>query len=428
MAKRSNVPRFLAPIFLGAAVLSALCSVGCAVEALWFSAGAHGTQGVVSALIAGADDGQRAVVQFQVNNRTVTIQSQVAWEPPAYRVGQTVPVLYPSGEPERGRVDSFWEQMPAILAGIFAVVFGLVSVGTGGDEPVANQATTALARRVGCLVYLAAFFVGALALVAAGIARLLAFGGAAGLSVFFVLAGLCVLLFCGYQFHRAWSCPEPAPVPGLTPGGILAWELPRDRPGRVGLAGVGLFTLLWNGGLAVLLTALLRGELAGWAPLVVVLLILGGLLGLGLLALLVFIALLEVPALVGARPARIEVSDSSFAPGEAGEVLVVQPGPARLREWQVLLLCEHQAVFQEGEDAPAEIRLVHQEELLRQEELVIEPGVPDYTARRSLRIPREALPCRAGDDVIRWKILVRGHCGDWRPGFTFEFPLAVVAR
>jgi hypothetical protein len=196
----------------------------------------------------------------------------------------------------------------------------------------------------------------------------------------------------------------------------------------VGLAGVALFTLLWNGGLAVLLAALLRGELAGWAPVVIVLLILGGLLGLGLLALLVFMALFEFPALLGARPARIEVSDASFVPGAAGEMLVVQPGPARLWEWHVLLLCEHQGVFQEGEDAPAEIRLVHEEELLRQEELVIEPGMLDYAARRPLRIPQEAPPSRTGDDVIRWKILVKGHCGDWRPGFTFEFPLAVVAN
>jgi hypothetical protein len=214
----------------------------------------------------------------------------------------------------------------------------------------------------------------------------------------------------------------------LTPGGVLAWELPRDRPGRVGLAVVGLFALLWNGGLAGLLVELLRDAAPDWAPFVVALLVPGGLLGLGLLALLAFVAPFEFPAILGARPARVEVSDRWFVPGATGEVLVVQPGPVRLRAWRVQLVCEHQGVFQGGEDAPTETRLRHREELLRQEELVIEAGAPAYTARRSLHVPEEAPPsCRTGDGVIRWKILVKGRCG-WRPGFTFEFPLAVTAK
>src|SRR5262249_62201322 len=155
-------------------------------------------------------------------------------------------------------------------------------------------------------------------------------GGAGGVSWFFALAGLCLLLFCGYQFHGLWAQPGRAPAAGLTPGGVLAWELPRDRPGRVALAVVGLLALLWNGSLAGLLVELLRGGVPGWAPVVVVLLSLGGLLGLGLLALLAFLAPFEFPALLGARPARVEVSGRSFVPGATGEVLVVQPGPAPL--------------------------------------------------------------------------------------------------
>jgi len=81
-----------------------------------------------------------------------------------------------------------------------------------------------------------------------------------------------------------------------------------------------------------------------------------------------------------------------------------------------------------GEAVPTETRLLHQEELLRHEELVIESGLPAYTARRALHIPEGAPPCRTEDGVIRWKILVSGHCGGWRPGFTFEFPLAVTAK
>jgi hypothetical protein len=192
---------------------------------------------------------------------------------------------------------------------------------------------------------------------------------------------------------------------------------------------VGLLALLWNGALAGLLADLLRGAVPGWAPFVVALLVPGGLLGLGLLALLAFMAPYEFPGALGARAARVEVSGESFVPGATGEVLVVQPGPARLRAWRVLLVCEHQGVFREGEDAPTETRLRHQEELMREEGLVLEPGMPPYTARRPLHIPEGAPPSgQAEGGTVRWKILVKGRRGGWRPGFTFEFPLAVRAK
>jgi hypothetical protein len=434
MANRSRAPRVLAPIFFGAATLAALFSVGWLLEELWFSAAAHGTQGVVRGLTNGeGEDGHQAVVQFQVGQRAVTIQSRVAWDPPAYQVGQTVRVLYPPGQPERGRVSSFWEHVPAILAAILAAVFGLISVATAGEEPaavpVARPRTPHLARRAGCLLYLGAFSLGGLGLAAAGIARLITFGGAGGVSSFFVLAGLCLLLFCGYQSRGLWSQPARASAAGLAPGSVLAWELPRDRPGRVGLAVGGLFALFWNGGLVVLLVELLRGAVPGWAPFVIALLILGGLLGLGLLALLVFLAASEFPAILGARPARVEISHPSLVPGETGEVLVVQPGPVRLRAWHVLLVCEHRGVFQEGEDAPTETRVRHQEVLVQQKELVIEPGLPAYGARRPLHLPEEAPPSgQSGNGTILWGIRVTGRCGGWRPGFSFEFPLVVTAK
>jgi hypothetical protein len=163
--------------------------------------------------------------------------------------------------------------------------------------------------------------------------------------------------------------------------------------------------------------------------LLVAVLILGGLLGLGLLALLVYMAPFEFPAILGARPARVEVSHPSLVPGETGEVLVVQQGLVRLRRWHVLLVCEHRGVFQAGEDAPTETRVHYQEELLRREDLVIEPGMPAYNARRPLHIPEETPPAdQIEDGTILWKIVVQGHCGGWRPGFTFEFPLVVNAK
>jgi hypothetical protein len=54
--------------------------------------------------------------------------------------------------------------------------------------------------------------------------------------------------------------------------------------------------------------------------------------------------------------------------------------------------------------------------------------MPEFTARLSLHIPSEAPPCRTKDGTIRWKILIKGRSADCRPGFTFEYPLAVTAK
>src|SRR5262249_23503590 len=235
MANRSRVSPIFSPIFLLAAIVGAVFSVGWLLEEVWFSATAHISQGFVRGLTDPemGQKAQRAVVQFLVGKRLVTIESKVAWDPPPYQVGQTVRVLYPPAQPERGRVSSFWEHMPAILAGIIAVVFGLVSIGTVGGEPEASQATPPrampLTHRAGWLLSVSAFSLGGMGLAAAGISRFIAFCGAAGVSLFFFLTGLCLLLFCGYQFHRLWVQPGRAVAANMAPGDVLAWELPRDR-------------------------------------------------------------------------------------------------------------------------------------------------------------------------------------------------------
>jgi hypothetical protein len=118
-------------------------------------------------------------------------------------------------------------------------------------KPEASQATRPraipLTHWAGWLLYIGAFFLGGMGLAAAGISRFIAFGGTAGVSLFFLLAGLCLLLFCGYQFHRLWAESSGAVAASMAPGEVLAWELPRDRLERLGLTVIALFALLWNG-------------------------------------------------------------------------------------------------------------------------------------------------------------------------------------
>jgi hypothetical protein len=194
------------------------------------------------------------------------------------------------------------------------------------------------------------------------------------------------------------------------------------------VAVTGLLTLCWNGALAALLMDLALGRVAGWVPFVVGWLILGGLAGVALTALLVFLALYEFPALKGVRPARIEVSDHPLRPDENYEILVTQPGPLRLRSWQLLLVCDETHPSPEGADTATETGTTHSEELDRQEDLVIDDWHP-YIVRRSFALPEAARPsAEAAEDRVAWKVLVKGRLVARWTGFRLEYPLRVVGR
>jgi hypothetical protein len=433
MSQPTRLPCVVPAAFHLAAILTALVAAGWLLETLWFTLTARHATGEVIGLqdAGGMDDGQYALVRFRAGERIVTVRSQVAWDPPAYSVGQTVTVLYPPGQPERGRVSSFWEHMPAILLGLIAVVFGpLAATMSDPWEKSAGRSATRRRRfaRAGCLVYVGAFCAGGAGLAVAGVVGLLGPGGATGTPVFFLLTGLCLLVFCGCQFYWMRAATRGEPERPCAPGDTLRFQLPRDRPGRAGVAVLAVLTLCWNGALIAILVDLAHGRVSGWVPFLIVWVILGGLMGVGLVALLAFVALYEFPALKGVRPAVVEVSDYPLHPGATCEILVTQPGPLRLLTWQLLLVCDETRPSPEGAETRTETRTTHDEVLVRQEELVIDDGQP-YTARRSFALPDTARPsCEAPEDRVAWKVVVRGRFGTLRPGFQLEYPLLVVGQ
>jgi hypothetical protein len=313
-----------------------------------------------------------------------------------------------------------------------AVVFGLVAAAMSDawEEKEGRPAAPRRCRfsRAGCLVYVGAFAVGGIGLAAAGLAGLLGPGGVTGTPLFFLLTGLCLLVFCGCQFYWMRAAAQRRPERPWAPGDTLRFEVPRDRPGRAGVTVLGLLTVFWNGALAAILVDMVRGEMPGWVAFLTVWVIVGGLLGASLAALLVFVSLHEFPSLKGVRPARAEVSDSPLHPGDSYEILVAQPGPLRLLTWQVLLVCDETWPAPEGAETPTEAKTTHNEELIRQENLVIDDAEP-YTARRSFTLPDTARPSsEAAENRVAWKVVVKGRFGTWRPGFQLEYPLRVVAK
>lgn len=68
------------------------------------------------------------IVEFQADGRAIRFEGQNSSDPPAYRVGQRVEVIYDPAQPERARIYRFSELWLApLLLTLVAVVGGLLS-------------------------------------------------------------------------------------------------------------------------------------------------------------------------------------------------------------------------------------------------------------------------------------------------------------
>ncbi|HEX8353512.1 MAG TPA: DUF3592 domain-containing protein [Pyrinomonadaceae bacterium] len=69
------------------------------------------------------------VVRYEVGGRAHTFTSNNSSNPPAYRVGERVAVLYDPGYPTRARIDNWWELwlMPVLLGGAAVIVAVVVN-------------------------------------------------------------------------------------------------------------------------------------------------------------------------------------------------------------------------------------------------------------------------------------------------------------
>jgi hypothetical protein len=98
-------------------------------------AGAQHTRGTVFAL-SGTVRGFAPVVQFTLpSGGTTLFTAGVESNPPAYQVGEQVPMVYPPDEPEHALIDSFWQVW--FYAAVFALI-GVALTGTGVAVAIAD--------------------------------------------------------------------------------------------------------------------------------------------------------------------------------------------------------------------------------------------------------------------------------------------------
>lgn len=107
-------------------------------------------------------------------------------------------------------------------------------------------------------------------------------------------------------------------------------------------------------------------------------------------------------------PTCVEISSHPLRPNTECEIFVSQAGRFSLPSLTVALICEEEATYSQGTDIRTETRVVHEQEILRQEDIRIEAGTP-FEAQGELSIPCGAMHSfQSGHNAVRWKLSVRG--------------------
>jgi Protein of unknown function (DUF3592) len=137
-------PRWLLLVSIGV-LLAGVVLVGFggyqAVDNLRFPAKARHAAGMVTDLEASSSGGKttyKPVVRFvTAREQVVKFTSNSGSNPPAYRAGDSVKVLYDPGNPRKARIDSLRERMLGWFFAILFIVFGLGLALVGGALVVA---------------------------------------------------------------------------------------------------------------------------------------------------------------------------------------------------------------------------------------------------------------------------------------------------
>ncbi len=123
-------------------------------------------------------------------------------------------------------------------------------------------------------------------------------------------------------------------------------------------------------------------------------------------------------------PTYIEISDFPLHPGQEYEIAVSQLGRFSLNSLQLTLVCEEEATYHQGTDVRMETQVVSRHDILRREQIELEPGNP-FVAQASLAVPQNAVHSfQSAHNAVRWKLLVEGEPVSC-PAFVRNFPVII---
>lgn len=120
----------------------------------------------------------------------------------------------------------------------------------------------------------------------------------------------------------------------------------------------------------------------------------------------------------------LEIAEHPLHPGGRYEAFLSQTGRLKVRWFQVQLVCEEQATYQQGTDTRKAIAVVHRETVLSERKFEIPPGGA-FETHFTVNIPPTAMHSfLAAHNAVSWMLVVRGRMARW-PEFERRFPLYV---
>jgi hypothetical protein len=225
------------------------------------------------------------------------------------------------------------------------------------------------------------------------------------------------------------ALPSPQDYPNVprdagladSPGVHLAYRLPMDRRNAWTLATIAGLSLLVSGFAAVLSVIFVQTCLAGRPDWLALTLALPFLAAAGW-SIYHFLHSIWHQNRVG--PTLLEISDLPLRPGKQYDIFLSQSGRSPLQWLSVQLVCDEETTYHQGTDIRTETRVVSTTEIVRRQEIRLEPGQP-WELTEALAIPSQAMHSfQSAHNAIRWRLVVRGKPVQ---GAAFErhFPLII---
>ena len=126
----------------------------------------------------------------------------------------------------------------------------------------------------------------------------------------------------------------------------------------------------------------------------------------------------------GTGTTLVEISEHPLYPGRKYEAFLSQTGRLRVRWFQVQLVCEERATYQQGTDTRTASALVYRQTVLSERKFEIPPGGA-FETHFTVDVPATAMHSfAAAHNAVTWSLMVRGRMARW-PEFERRFPLYV---
>jgi hypothetical protein len=206
-----------------------------------------------------------------------------------------------------------------------------------------------------------------------------------------------------------------------SPGIRLAYRLPIDAASGWVSFTMAAVCLTWNTLVAIFVVQVIQMHRSGQPNWLLTWVMVPFVLG-GVWTLVELVRQVLLNMAVGTT--RVEISQHPFYPGAAYQGFVSQTGRLHVRWFQVQLVCDEQAIHQQGTDTRRAICRVHRSTLFSQRKFDITPQQA-FDAVFDIVVPDSAMHSFVSShNAVMWALLVRGRMARWGD-FERRFPIYV---